>query len=81
MRRRSARSDGAVRNPYRAEEPPILLTPDEVATLLRTSRKAVYALVGRGALPGVTRIGRRVLIRADVLVDWLRQKSTPSLER
>ena len=31
-------------------------------------------------LPGVVRIGRRVLIREDALLDWLRQKSTPSLE-
>lgn len=58
-----------------------LLTPTEVATLLRTSRKAVYAMVERLQLPGVVRIGRRVLVREDVLLDWLRQKSTPSLER
>ena len=79
--RRPARSDTAAMNPHVVVERPILLTPDEVATLLRTSRKAVYAMVERGALPGVTRIGRRVLIRAEVLLDWLRQKSTPSLER
>lgn len=58
-----------------------LLTPSEVAELLRTSRKAVYAMVERGQLPGVTRLGRRVLIRADALLHWLRQKSTPSCER
>ena len=78
---RRARPEGTALNPHGASERPILLTPDEVATLLRTSRKAVYAMVERGALPGVTRIGRRVLIRAEVLLDWLRQKSTPSLER
>ncbi len=50
-----------------------LLTPDEVAALLRTTRKAVYAMVERGQLPGVVRIGRRVLVlEADVL-QWLRQ--------
>ena len=59
----------------------ILLTPSEVADLLRTSRKAVYAMIERAQLPGVTRIGRRVLVREDALLDWLRQKSTPSLER
>lgn len=59
---------------------PMLLTPDEVALLLRTTRKAVYAMVERGLLPGVTRVGRRVLIRAEVLLDWLRQKSAPSLK-
>jgi excisionase family DNA binding protein len=60
---------------------PILLTPSEVADLLRTSRKAIYTMIERTQLPGVVRIGRRVLIREDALLDWLRQKSTPSLER
>jgi len=60
---------------------PILLTPSEVAELLRTSRKAIYTMIERVQLPGVVRIGRRVLVREDALLDWLRQKSTPSLER
>ena len=58
---------------------PVLLTPEEVAVLLRTTRKGIYAMVERGLLPGVTRIGRRVLIRTEALLDWLRQKSAPSL--
>ena len=58
-----------------------LMTPHEVADLLRTSRKAIYAMAEKDALPGVTRIGRRVLFRSDVLLDWLRQKSSSSLER
>jgi excisionase family DNA binding protein len=57
---------------------PILLTPVEVAALLRTSRSAIYAMVERGQLPGVVRIGRRVLLREADLVEWLRQKSAPS---
>jgi excisionase family DNA binding protein len=60
---------------------PRLLTPDEVGRILRTSRKAIYAMIERQLLPGIVRIGRRVLIREDALLDWLRQKSTPSLER
>jgi excisionase family DNA binding protein len=60
---------------------PILLTPSEVAELLRTSRKAIYTMIERAQLPGVVRIGRRVLVREDALLDWLRQKSMPSLER
>ena len=60
---------------------PILLTPSEVAELLRTSRKAIYSMVERGQLPGIVRIGRRLLVREDALLDWLRQKSTASLER
>ena len=49
--------------------------------LLRTSRKAIYTMIERAQLPGVARIGRRVLVREDALLDWLRQKSAPSLER
>ncbi len=59
---------------------PRLLTITEVAELLRTTQKAVYAMAARGQLPGVIRLGRRVLVRADVLVDYLDQKRTPSLE-
>jgi excisionase family DNA binding protein len=75
----SARGTGVPRVGSTADLP-WLLTTDDVATLLRTSRKSVYAMVERGLLPGITRIGRRVLIRRDDLLDWLRQKSTPSLE-
>jgi hypothetical protein len=37
-------------------------------------------MIERATLPGVTRIGRRVLVRSTDLLDWLRQKSTPSPE-
>jgi excisionase family DNA binding protein len=57
---------------------PQFQTVDEVADLLRTSRKAIYAMVERGQLPGVTRIGRRIRFRSDILLDWLRQKTAPS---
>jgi excisionase family DNA binding protein len=61
---------------------PVLLTAGDVAGLLRTSRKAIYAMVERRQLPGVVRIGRRVLLREDALLDWLRQKTAAlSLER
>lgn len=56
----------------------LLLTPADVATMLCTTRTAVYAMVAREQLPGVTRIGRRVLFRADELVKWLDQNRAPS---
>jgi len=59
---------------------PTLLTVDETAWLLRTSRKAVYAMAERAQLPGVTRIGRRVLVRSRELLHWLDQKSALSLK-
>jgi excisionase family DNA binding protein len=60
---------------------PTLLRASEVATLLCTSQKAIYAMVERGQLPRIVRIGRRLLIREDALIDWLRQNTTPLLER
>ena len=50
---------------------PHLLTVPEVAAVLRTSTKAIYVMMSRGQLPGVTRIGGRVLVREDDLLDWL----------
>jgi excisionase family DNA binding protein len=58
----------------------VLLTIDEVADLLRTSRRAIYAMIARRQLPGVVRIRRRVLVRSSDLLDWLDQKSAPSPE-
>ena len=57
-----------------------LLTVDEAATLLRTTRRAIYAMIERRQLPGVIRIRRRVLFRADDLLHWLDQKRAPSPE-
>ncbi len=53
---------------------PPLLTASEVAVALRTSRKAVYAMAERAQLPGVTRIGRRLLVRRDDLLSWLDER-------
>jgi len=59
----------------------ILLTPEEVAALLRTTRKAIYSMAERAQLPGVVRIGRRLLFRREALLDWLGQKSASSQRR
>jgi excisionase family DNA binding protein len=59
---------------------PILLTIEDAAELLRTSRRAVYAMIERRQLPGVVRLGRRVLLRSEELLHWLNQKSAPSLK-
>ncbi len=50
---------------------PPLLIPDELAALLRTSRKSIYAQVERGRIPGVLRIGTRLLFDRDAIRDWL----------
>jgi len=59
---------------------PILLTVDEAADLLRTTRRGIYAMITRRQLPGVVRIRRRVLVRSADLLDWLHQKRAPSPE-
>jgi excisionase family DNA binding protein len=69
--------DTAERLPTRALAP-VLLTVGEAAELLRTTRRAIYVMVERHQLPGLIRIGRRLLFRADDLLDWLDQKRAPS---
>jgi excisionase family DNA binding protein len=61
-----------------SNQSPPLLTVDEAAALLRTTRKAVYAMAARGLLPGAVKVGRRLLIRTPVLLNWLDQKAAPS---
>jgi excisionase family DNA binding protein len=59
---------------------PMLLTVDDAADVLRTTRRAVYAMLERRQLLGVIRICRRVLICSNDLLDWLDQKRAPSLK-
>jgi excisionase family DNA binding protein len=82
MRARRTRGEGmagaANQHESRRTKLPLLLTVDEAAELLRTTRRAIYAMIERGQLPGVIRVRRRVLVRADDLLDWLDQKRAPS---
>jgi excisionase family DNA binding protein len=51
---------------------PLVLTVEEVAELLRTNRKTVYAAASRGEIPGVRRIGQRTLrFYGPALARWL----------
>jgi excisionase family DNA binding protein len=59
-------------------EPLVFLTASETSTLLRTSRKAIYAMAERGRLPGVVRVGRRLLVRRDDLLRSLEERRAPS---
>ena len=60
--------------------PTLLLNVDEAADLLRTSSRAIYAMIARRQLPGVVRIRRRVLVSSADMLDWLHQKRAPSLK-
>ena len=66
--------------PTGGDQLPVFLTPDEAANLLRTTRKAIYVKIERRQLPGVTRIGKRILIRTRLLLDWLDQQCASSLQ-
>src|SRR6188474_2698858 len=49
--------DDASAHPVRGRDPlPVLITVDEAAALLRTTRRAIYAMIERRQLPGVIRI-------------------------
>jgi excisionase family DNA binding protein len=73
-------ADGALEYGSSRRGIPLFLNVDEAAELLRTTRRAIYAMVERRQLPGVVRLRRRVLFRADDLLDWLDQKRAPSPE-
>ena len=60
---------------------PTLLTADEVAAWLKTTRKAIYAKAERGALPGVTYIGRRLYFVEAELLRCAQQGRVPHLEK
>lgn len=84
-RGRASRVRGEVGEGRNSDKPlgsafPTLLTVDEAAALLRTTRCAIYAMIERRQLPGVIRIRRRVLFSADDLLHWLDQKRAPSPE-
>jgi excisionase family DNA binding protein len=49
----------------------ILLTVAEVAAVLRTTPKAIYAMAERQQLPGIRRLGRRLLVRQSELLHWI----------
>jgi excisionase family DNA binding protein len=70
--------DGRSRHGRSAAALPVLMTVDEAASLLRTTRRAIYAMIERRQIPGVIRIRRRVLFRAADLLHWLDQKGAPS---
>jgi excisionase family DNA binding protein len=51
---------------------PLVLTVEEVADLLRVNRKTVYQAATRGEIPGVRRIGNRMLrFYGPALAQWL----------
>jgi excisionase family DNA binding protein len=50
---------------------PMVLTPEELAQMLRVRRRSVYEAISRGDIPGVRRIGRKVRIDRDSVLAWM----------
>jgi predicted DNA-binding transcriptional regulator AlpA len=64
-----------------ARELPELVTAEDVAAWLKTSRKAIYAKAERGMLPGATRLGGRLYFFRSDLVRWVEQGRVPDMEK
>ena len=50
---------------------PALMRVEELAAVLRVNPKTLYALIRRGEIPGVVRVGRVIRMNRDVVVRWL----------
>ena len=61
----------AVEGELNGRELPTVLTPDDLATLLRVRKRAVLDAIQRGELPGVRRVGRRIRADRDTVLRWL----------
>jgi len=57
---------------------PLFITVDEVAALLRTTPKAIYAKVERGQIPHLRISSRSLLFDRDELLRWLDERRAPS---
>lgn len=57
-----------------------LATAQEVAAMLRLPRTSVYEHAQARTLPGVVRIGRRVLFDLDKLEPWIRSGAQAAAE-
>lgn len=58
-----------------------LMTPDELASWLHCTRRAVYDRIYRGQLPAPVRVGRRLYFLRDRVLIWLREATAPSPRR
>lgn len=58
----------------------LLLTVEEVATLLRLTKKGIYAMVEARRIPFVKISNRLRFLKSDVL-DWLSENRVPALEK
>ncbi len=69
------------KNKDQSEELLELMTVFDVAQVLRTTPKAIYAMKDRGLLPRHIQIGRRILYPRAGLLQWLKEKRAASPDR
>jgi excisionase family DNA binding protein len=55
--------------------PPQLMTVQDLAILLNTSKGAVYARYARGGIPGGVRLGRTLRFDPRIVAQWLSANS------
>jgi excisionase family DNA binding protein len=55
-----------------------LLTPEELASIIKVSRRALYSMCDRGEVPGIIRIGRRLRFDAQLIRIWLDESRASS---
>ena len=60
------------------EDLPLTLTATEAAAVLRISRSKVYELTHTASFPAI-RIGNRVVIPRDKLIEWMNEQAEESL--
>ena len=54
-----------------ATDLPMVMTVDEVASMLRLNRKTVYEMISKGQIPGVVRTGRKIRISRQAVLNWI----------
>lgn len=50
-----------------------LLTPQDLADLIRRPIKAIYQMNHRGQIPGAVKLGAKLLFKRDTVLDWINQ--------
>jgi excisionase family DNA binding protein len=54
-----------------ADDPPLVLTVQELAKLLRVHEKTVYQHLTDGKIPGVVKVGRAVRFNREAVLAWI----------
>lgn len=67
-------TDKAPRAAGEATLPPTLMNVADLATLLRTSKNAIYNRHARGEIPGSLRLGRSLRFDPRIIAKWLATK-------